>query len=74
MAKQKSEIEDLLFTFGIDSGAGDIFQNYMDKIANRKLRAYQEIIPIWRESWRIALSPHSQRNLCSGAITSDIES
>ena len=44
MAKQKSEIEDLLFTFGIDSEAGDLFQNYMDKIANRKLRAYQEII------------------------------
>ena len=44
MAKQKSEIEDLLFTLGIDSGAGDVFQNYIDKIANRKLRAYQEII------------------------------
>ena len=44
MAKQKSEIEDLLFTFGIDSEAGDLFQNYMDKIANRKLRACQEII------------------------------
>ena len=44
MAKQKSEIEDLLFTFGIDSGVGNLFQNYMDKIANRKLRAYQEII------------------------------
>ena len=44
MAKQKSEIEDLLFTFGIDSEMGNLFQNYMDKIANRKLRAYQEII------------------------------
>lgn len=44
MAKQKSKIEDLLFTFGIDSGSGNMFQNYMDKIANRKLRAYQEII------------------------------
>lgn len=44
MAKQKSEIEDLLFTLGIDSGAGNLFQSYMDKIANRKLRAYQEII------------------------------
>ena len=44
MAKQKSEIEDLLFTLGIDSGTGDLFENYMDKIANRKLRAYQEII------------------------------
>ena len=44
MAKQKSEIEDLLFTLGIDSGADNLFQNYMDKIANRKLRAYQEII------------------------------
>ena len=44
MAKRKSEIEDLLFTFGIDSEADNLFQNYMDKIANRKLRAYQEII------------------------------
>ncbi len=44
MAKQKSEIENLLFTLGIDSETGDIFQNYMDKIANRKLRTYQEII------------------------------
>ena len=44
MAKQKSQIEDLLFTLGIDSGTGNLFQNYMDKIANRKLRAYQEII------------------------------
>lgn len=44
MAKRKSEIEDLLLTFGIDSEMGDLFQNYMDKIANRKLRAYQEII------------------------------
>lgn len=44
MVRQKSEIEDLLFTLGIDSGTGDIFQNYIDKIANRKLRAYQEII------------------------------
>ena len=44
MAQQKSEIVDLLFTFGIDSEAGDLFQNYMDKVANRKLRAYQEIV------------------------------
>ena len=44
MAKRRSEIEDLLFTFGIDSDMGNIFQNYMDQIANRKLRAYQEII------------------------------
>ena len=44
MAKRKSEIEDLLFTFGIDSEAGDPFQNYIDKIANGKLRTYQEII------------------------------
>ena len=44
MAKQKSEIEDLLLTFGIDSETDNLFQNYMDKIANRKLRAYQEII------------------------------
>ena len=44
MAKRKSEIEDLLFTFGIDSGTGDLFQHYMDTIVNRKLRAYQEII------------------------------
>ena len=44
MAKRKSEIEDLLFTFGIDSEADNLFQDYMDKIANKKLHAYQEII------------------------------
>ncbi len=44
MAKQRPEIEDLLFTFGIDSETDNLFQNYMDKIANQKLRAYQEII------------------------------
>lgn len=44
MARQKSEIEDLLFTLGIDSGTDNLFENYMDKIANRKLRTYQGII------------------------------
>ena len=44
MAKRKSEIENLLFTLGIDSEMDNLFQNYMDKIANRKLRTYQEII------------------------------
>ena len=44
MARQRREIEDLLFTFGIDSDTGNLFQSYMDKIANRKLRAYQKII------------------------------
>lgn len=44
MTKRKSEIEDLFFTFGIASEAAGIFENYMDKIANRKLRKYQEII------------------------------
>ena len=44
MARQRREIEDLLFTFGIDSDTGNFFQSYMDKIANRKLRTYQKII------------------------------
>ena len=44
MAKQKSDIENLLFTLGIESDAGNLFQNYMGGVANRKLRAYQEII------------------------------
>ena len=44
MARQKSEIKDLLFTLGIDSGTDNLFQNYMNKIANRKLRTYQGII------------------------------
>ena len=44
MAKQKSEVEDLLFTLGIDPGSGNLFHNYLEKIANRKLRAYQKII------------------------------
>ncbi len=44
MAKQKSEAEELLLSLGIDSGHDTIFCTYVDEIANRKLRAYQEII------------------------------
>ena len=44
MAKQKSETEELLFSLGIDSGADDLFRIYVEEIANKRLRAYKEII------------------------------
>ena len=44
MAKQKPEREDLLFSLGIYSGADILFQTYVEEIANKKLRGYQEII------------------------------
>ena len=44
MAKQKSETEELLFSLGIDSGADDLFRTYVEEIANKRLRAYKEII------------------------------
>ena len=63
MAKQKSEIKDLLFTFGIDSEAGDIFQNYTDTIANRKLRKYQEIIQYGAKAGQ-SLYLHIMNGIC----------
>ena len=63
MAKQKSEIEDLLFTLGIDPGTDNLFQNYMDKIANRKLRAYQEIIQ-WGAKAGQSLYLHILNGIC----------
>ena len=44
MRKQKSEAEDLLFSLGIYSEADNLFQTYVEEIANKKLRGYQEII------------------------------
>lgn len=44
MARQKSQVEDLLLLLGIGSNADDIFCNYVEEIANEKLREYQEII------------------------------
>ncbi len=44
MARQKSQVEDLLLSLGIGSDADDIFCNYVEEIANEKLREYQEII------------------------------
>lgn len=44
MAKQKPEGEDLLFSLGIYSEADNLFQTYVEEIANKKLRGYQEII------------------------------
>ncbi len=44
MAKQKSDIEELFFSLGIDSEADDLFQTYVEEIANKKLREYQAII------------------------------
>ena len=44
MAKQKTEGEELLFSLGIYSEADNLFQTYVEEIANKKLRGYQEII------------------------------
>ena len=44
MAKQKSGVEELFFSLGIDSDADDLFRAYVEEIANGKLRKYQEII------------------------------
>ena len=44
MAKQKPEGEELLFSLGIYSGADNLSQTYVEEIANKKLRGYQEII------------------------------
>lgn len=44
MAKQKSEPEELLLSLVIDTGADNLLRTYVREIANRKLRAYQEII------------------------------
>ena len=44
MAKQKPEGEELLFSLGIYSEADNLFQTYVEEIANKKLRGYQEII------------------------------
>ena len=44
MAKQKSGVEELFFSLGIDSDADDLFRAYVEEIVNGKLRKYQEII------------------------------
>lgn len=44
MVKQTFENNDLSFLFGNDPDAGSVFQSYMERIANRKLRAYQDTI------------------------------
>ena len=44
MAKQKPENGELLFSLGIYSEADNLFQTYVDKILNKKLRGYQGII------------------------------
>ena len=43
MAKQRPEGE-VLFSLGIYSGADNLFQTYVEEVANKKLRSYQEII------------------------------
>ena len=44
MAKQKPEGEELLFSLGIYSEADNLFQTYVEEIANKRLRDYQKII------------------------------
>ncbi len=44
MAKQKPEGKELLFSLGIYSEADNLFQTYVEEIANKRLRDYQKII------------------------------
>lgn len=44
MAKGKSEIDELLLELGVEPEADDLFRTYVEEIANKQLRDYQEII------------------------------
>ena len=63
MAKQKSADEMLLLSLGIDSDADDLFRNYIEEVANRKLREYQEIIQ-WGAKAGQSLYLHILNGIC----------
>ena len=63
MAKQKSKVEELFFSFGIDSNADDLFREYVGEIANGKLREYQEIIQ-WGTKAGQSLHLHILNGIC----------
>ena len=63
MARQKSEDEMLLFSLGIGSDPSDFFSAYIEKIANGKLREYQEIIQ-WGAKAGQSLYLHILNGIC----------
>ncbi len=63
MARQKSEIEELFLTLGIDTDADDLFREYIEEIANGKLRKYQEIIQYGAKAGQ-SLYLHIMNGIC----------
>ncbi len=63
MAKQKSADELLLLSLGVGSDTDDIFRTYIEEIANRKLREYQEIIQ-WGAKAGQSLYLHIFNGIC----------
>ena len=63
MAKQKSADEMLLLSLGIGSDADDLFRTYIEEVANRKLREYQEIIQ-WGAKAGQSLYLHILNGIC----------
>ena len=63
MARQKSENEELLFSFGIGSDADDIFRTYVAEVANSRLREYQKIIQ-WGAKAGQSLYLHVLNGIC----------
>ncbi|MCE2415945.1 type I-D CRISPR-associated protein Cas10d/Csc3 [Candidatus Poribacteria bacterium] len=63
MAKQKSADEMLLLSLGVGSDTDDIFRTYIEEIANRKLREYQEIIQ-WGAKAGQSLYLHILNGIC----------
>ena len=63
MAKQKSADEMLLLSLGIGPDADDLFRTYIEEVANRKLREYQEIIQ-WGAKAGQSLYLHILNGIC----------
>jgi CRISPR-associated protein Csc3 len=63
MAKQKFTDETLLLSLGIGSDADDLFRTYIEEVANRKLREYQEIIQ-WGAKAGQSLYLHILSGIC----------
>lgn len=63
MARQKSQVEELLFSLGIGSDADDIFRTYVGEVANGRLREYQKIIQ-WGAKAGQSLYLHVLNGIC----------
>ncbi len=63
MAKQKSADEMLLLSLGIGPDADDLFRTYIEEVANKKLREYQEIIQ-WGAKAGQSLYLHILNGIC----------